>query len=109
MVTSFKYKPGVIMPLQDAETIDNLNIISGFKTVSQKVIGGFSEHYAEIEYSDEAIKEAVCRLSVNKMPKKSIDWAYHIYTFSVGESNCRIILLNGDVNLLTDDENPHWS
>lgn len=118
MATSFKYKPDVIMHPQDAETIESLNAIPGFKTVSQKVIGEFSERYAEIEYSGEGInvnaksmpridrllKEAVRRLGVNETPKMSTDWAYHINTFSVGENNFRIVLLTGAVDLLTDDE-----
>lgn len=107
-----------IMHPEDASAIAQMNSIPGFKTVSQRIIGEFSEKYAEIEFTGEGVSvtphsmprlyrllvEATNRLGICEIPKMSTDWAYHISSFSVGEKNFRIVLQSGAVDLLTDDE-----
>lgn len=118
MAISNKYPVSQCVHPDDASAISKMNRIPGFKTVSKKIIGEFSERYADIEYTGEGVnvndksmpridrllKESVRRLGVSEIPKMSTDWAYHINTFSVGENNFRIVLLSGAADLLTDDE-----
>ncbi|MBR3940244.1 MAG: M48 family metallopeptidase [Bacteroidales bacterium] len=107
-----------ILHPEDKSTMDTLKKIPGFKTVVDKTVGSIMEKYAAVEYSGEGInvssqclptlnsqiREACRILDIKEIPNCSINWFYHIGSFSVGEKNRRIVFPSGSVDLLTAEE-----
>lgn len=107
-----------ILHPEDKSTMETLKKIPGFKTVVDVTIGNIMEKYAAIEYSGEGInvssdclprvnaqiKEACRLLDMQEVPACSVNWFYHIGSFSVGEKNRRIVFPSGSIDLLTADE-----
>ena len=107
-----------ILHPEDKSTMDTLKKIPGFKTVVDKTVGSLMEKYAAVEYSGDGInvsskslpalhsqiKEACRILDMDEVPSCSINWFYHISSFSVGEKNRRIVFPSGSVDLLNADE-----
>jgi hypothetical protein len=107
-----------ILHPEDKSTMDTLKKIPGFKTVVDKTVGSIMEKYAAVEYSGEGInvssqslptlnsqiREACRILDMKEIPNCSINWFYHIGSFSVGEKNKRIVFPSGSIDLLTTEE-----
>ena len=107
-----------ILHPQDKSTMDTLKKIPGFKTVVDKTVGSIMEKYAAVEYSGEGInvssqclptlnsqiREACRILDMKEIPNCSINWFYHIGSFSVGEKSKRIVFPSGSIDLLTAEE-----
>ena len=107
-----------ILHPEDKSTMDTLKKIPGFKTAVDKTVGNIMERYAALEYSgnginvtpkslptlNNQIREACRLLDIKEVPNCSINWFYHIGSFSVGEKNRRIVFPSGSIDLLTADE-----
>lgn len=107
-----------ILHPEDKSTMDTLKKIPGFKTVVDKTVGSIMEKYAAVEYSGEGInvssqslptlnsqiREACRILDMKEIPNCSINWFYHIGSFSVGEKSKRIVFPSGSIDLLTPEE-----
>lgn len=107
-----------ILHPKDKTTMDTLKKIPGFKIIVDKTVGSIMEKYAAIEYSGEGINvsyeclprlsaqiEEACRLlGMEEIPACSVNWFYHIGSFSVGEKSKRIVFPSGSIDLLTVDE-----
>ena len=107
-----------ILHPEDKSTMDTLKKIPGFKTIVDKTIGSIMEKCATVEYLgdginvtsrslpalDALIKEACMLLDMQEVPECSINWFYHIGSFSVGEKRRRIVFPSGSIDLLKDEE-----
>ena len=107
-----------ILHPEDKSTMDTLKKIPGFKLVVDKTVGNVMEKYAAVEYSGESINvsskclstlhhqiaEACRLLDILDIPECSINWFYHIGSFSVGEQRKRMVFPSGSIDLLSTEE-----
>ena len=107
-----------ILHPEDKSTMDTLKKIPGFKTVVDRTVGSVMEKYAAVEYSGEGInvseqclptlnsqiREACRILDMKEIPNCSINWFYHIGSFSVGEKSKRMVFPSGSIDLLSAEE-----
>lgn len=107
-----------ILHPEDKATIEKLNKIPKFKTIVDHTIGSIMEKYVAVEYSGEGInvsskclqnlseqiREACRLLDISEVPACSVNWFYHISSFSVGEKNRRIVFPSGSIDLLAPEE-----
>lgn len=107
-----------ILHPEDKSTMDTLKKIPGFKTIVDKTVGSIMEKYAAVEYAgnginvssqclttlNSQIREACRLLDMEEVPNCSINWFYHIGSFSVGDKSSRIVFPSGSIDLLTVEE-----
>lgn len=107
-----------ILHPEDKSTLDTLKKIPGFKGIVDKTICSIMEKCATVECLgdgvnvtdqslpelDSLIKEACRVLDMEEAPNCSINWFYHIGSFSIGEKSRRIVFPSGSIDLLSDDE-----
>lgn len=107
-----------ILHPEDKSTMDTLKKIPKFDAIVDNTVGGIMEKYAAVEYSGEGInvspqcmptlnnqiKEDCRILDMKEVPNCSVNWFYHIGSFSVGEKNKRIVFPSGTIDLLTAQE-----